>query len=74
MFCGVYNSPLFAQLPVLLFICSIEPEQRLQMAPVRFHILVINVDVVEVLLLLKNLLCCALIQGERKHTYGEMDT
>lgn len=74
MFC-VYHSPLFAQLPVLLFICCIEPKQGLQMAPVRFHILVINIDIIQILLLLKNLLCGALIQGKRKHTYGElMDT
>lgn len=72
MFRGVQNSPLLAQLPVLLFIRCIEPEQRLQMAPVRFHILVIDVDVVEVLLLLENLLGRALIRGERGYTYGEM--
>lgn len=60
-FRGVQNSPLFAQLPVLLLIRCVEPEQRLQVAPVRFHILVIDVDVVQVLLLLENLLGCALV-------------
>lgn len=56
----VCSVPLFAQLPVLLLIRCIQSEQRLQMASVRFHILVINVDVVQLLLLLENLLRGAL--------------
>lgn len=52
--------PLLAQFPVLLLIRCVQAEQRLQMASVRLHILVIDVDVVQLLLLLKNLLCGAL--------------
>lgn len=52
--------PLFRQFPVLLLICRIQSEKWLQVASVRFHILVINVDVVQLLLLLKYLLRCAL--------------
>lgn len=48
--------PLFTQFPVLLLIGCIESKQRLQMASVRFDILVINIDIIQLLLLLENLL------------------
>lgn len=65
----MYSVPLFAQFPVLLLIGCIQSKQRLQMASVRFHILVINVDVVQLLLLLENLLRGALRDDESMLTY-----
>lgn len=53
----MYRIPLFAQFPVLLLIGCVESQQRLQAAPVRFHILVVHVNIVQILLLLKYLLC-----------------
>lgn len=54
--------PLFTQLPVLLLICCVRSEQLLQVASVSLHILVVDVDVVQPLLFLKDFLCCALKQ------------
>ena len=67
MVCSV---PLFTQFPVLLLIRCIQSEQWLQMASVCFHILVINVDIVQLFLLLKNLLCGAFeMKDESMLTY-----
>lgn len=52
--------PLFTQLPVLLLICCVQSEQRLQVASVSLHVLVVDVDVVQSLLVLKDFLCSAL--------------
>ena len=57
------NSPLFSQFTVFLLICCIQSEQRLQVASVSLHILVIDIDVIQLLLLFKNLL-----RGALKHT------
>lgn len=54
----MYRIPLFTQFPVLLLIGCVEPQQRLQVASVRFHILVVHVNIVQVLLLLEDLFCC----------------
>lgn len=51
----VHPVPLFTQFPVLLLIGRVESKQRLQMASVCFHILVVDVDVVQLLLLLEYL-------------------
>lgn len=56
----MYRIPLFAQLSVLLLVGCIESQQRLQVASVRFHILVVDVNIVQILLLFKYLLCCTL--------------
>lgn len=56
----VHRIPLFTQFSVLLLIGCVESQQRLQVASVRFHILVVDVNVVQILLLLENLFCCTL--------------
>lgn len=61
-----FNAPLLSQLPVFLLVCCGQPEQLLQMAPVSFHILVIDIDVIQLLFLLKDLL-----RGAFKHIMWE---
>lgn len=54
---GVHRIPLLTQFSVLLLVGGVESQQRLQVASVRLHILVVDVDVVQILLLLKYLFC-----------------
>lgn len=56
----VGSVPLFTQFPELFLIGCIQSKQRLQMASVCFHVLVINIDVIQLFLLLENLLGGAL--------------
>lgn len=56
----VHRIPLFTQFSVLLLVGGVESQQRLQVASVRFHVLVVDVNVVQILLLLKYLFCCTL--------------
>lgn len=54
-----FTVPLFTEFAILLLVCIVNSQQRLQAFSVCLHILVVNVDIIQLLLFLKNLLCSA---------------
>lgn len=54
-----FSIPLFTEFAILLSVCVVNSQQRLQAVSVRLHILVVNVDIIKLLLFLKYLLCSA---------------
>lgn len=50
--------PLLTELAILLSVCIVESKQRLEALSMCLYILIVNVDIIQLLLFLKDLLCC----------------